>query len=151
MTAADAQAVSGWLLALSGTEGYFSFADPDYSSPGGVGTGTPLIDGAGQSGKIITTDGWSSSTTAIVKAGDRLSIDNHLYFVTQTADSGTAGECTIDIFPRLRTTPADNASIVVTDPSGYFQLAESTQSWISDAKRHHTFTFAIREYIPNGA
>lgn len=148
MTAADAQAVTGWLLALSGTEGYFAFADPDYSSPKGTATGTPLIDGSGQTGKTITTDGWSTSVTGILKAGDRIQIDNNLYFVTQDANSDGAGAATLEIYPRLRTQPADNASIVTSSPTGYFQMMEPVQGWISDAKKHHTFTFAIQEYIP---
>jgi hypothetical protein len=114
----------------------------------GVGTGTPLVNGADQNvtyaaskdtnTQTIVTDGWTNSTTAIVKAGDVLtfagcfavnpvtkSTMSHLkeFVVTADANSGaTTGPATITISPAMivsgafqnaSAVPANNAAIVL--------------------------------------
>ena len=114
----------------------------------GVGTGTPLVNGADQNvtyatskdtnTQTIITDGWTNSTTAIVKAGDVLtfagcfavnpvtkSTMSHLkeFVVTADANSGaTTGPATITISPAMivsgafqnaSAVPANNATIVL--------------------------------------
>ena len=114
----------------------------------GVGTGTPLVNGADQNvtyaaskdtnTQTIVTDGWTNSTTAIVKAGDVLtfagcfavnpvtkSTMSHLkeFVVTADANSGaTTGPATITISPAMivsgafqnaSAVPANNATIVL--------------------------------------
>jgi hypothetical protein len=114
----------------------------------GVGTGTPLVNGADQNvtyaaskdtnTQTIATDGWTNSTTAIVKAGDVLtfagcfavnpvtkSTMSHLkeFVVTADANSGaTTGPATITISPAMivsgafqnaSAVPANNAAIVL--------------------------------------
>ena len=86
-------------------------------SRNGVGTGTPLVDGASQTGSSLLTDGWGNTVTNSVRAGDAIKIagDNAVYIVTADANSDGAGHVTIPISPPLRTSPADNAALTITN------------------------------------
>lgn len=124
----------------------------------GVATGTPLVNGASQTSayadvkntmtQSLITDGWTNSTTGIVKAGDVFTIAGvfavnpvtkatlpflRQFVVTADADSGaTTGPATLTIYPAIITSgafqncsaaPADNAAITVlgTGSTGYRQ------------------------------
>lgn len=109
-----------------------------------VGTqgGTPLVNGASQSGASLITDGWSNSITNVVRAGDIFTIAgvyavnavtkqtlNRLqqFVVTASANSDGSGNATLSISPSIVATgttqnvsnvPADNAAITVLGASG---------------------------------
>lgn len=105
-----------------------------------VGTqgGTPLVDGASQTGASLITKGWSNSITNVVRAGDIFTIAGvyavnpvtkvttgrlQQFVVTAAADSGAStGPATISISPSITVSgttqtvtasPADNAAITV--------------------------------------
>lgn len=103
----------------------------------GTATGTPLINGASQTGSSLVTDGWTASQTPILKKGDvftlagvhsvnpvsYLSTGNLQQFtVTADANSDGSGNATLSISPAITTSgayqtvdasPADNAAITV--------------------------------------
>lgn len=103
----------------------------------GLQGGTPLSNGATQTGASIATDGWSNSITGVVKAGDVLTFAgvysvNPLtkistgilqdFVVTADANSNGSGQATILISPPVTTSTAyqtvstsiaDNSAIVV--------------------------------------
>jgi hypothetical protein len=109
-----------------------------------VGTqgGTPLTNGASQTGASLVTDGWSNSITNVLRAGDVFTIAgvyavnpitkqtlNRLkqFVVTTSANSDGSGNATLAISPSIVTTgttqnvsaaPADNAAITVLGASG---------------------------------
>lgn len=124
----------------------------------GVATGTPLVNGASQTSTYATvkdsmtqtlnTDGWTNSTTGILKAGDVFTIAGvyavnpvtkatlpflKQFTVTADANSGaTTGPAALTIYPAIITSgafqnvsaaPADNAAITVqgTGGTGYRQ------------------------------
>lgn len=100
--------------------------------------GTPLVDGATQTGASLVTKGWSNSITNVVKVGDIFTIAGvfHVnpqskistgvlqqFVVTANASSGAStGPATISISPSIVTSgatqtvsasPADNAALTV--------------------------------------
>lgn len=104
----------------------------------GVATGTPLVNGGSQTGASLVTDGWTNSTTGILKAGDVFTIAGvnavnpiskedtgvlQQFVVLADANSGaTTGPATLSISPSITTSgayqtvtasPADNAAITV--------------------------------------
>lgn len=104
----------------------------------GVATGTPLVNGASQTGASLATDGWTNSTTGILRQGDIFTIAGvnavnpisyedtgalQQFVVTADANSGaTTGPATLSISPSISVTgsaktvtalPADNAAITV--------------------------------------
>jgi len=124
----------------------------------GVATGTPKVNGGSQNSTYATvkdsmtqtlnTDGWTNSTTGILKAGDVFTIAGvyavnpvtkatlpflKQFVVTADADSGaTTGPAALTIYPAIissgafqnvSATPADNADITVvgTGGTGYRQ------------------------------
>jgi len=147
MERADAEEWIAFLASLNGHEGYFLFGDPDGTSPRGIGTGTPKVNGASQTGQTLITDGWTASQTGIMKAGDYIQIDNNLYKVLVDADSDGDGDATLEIFPKIRSAHDDDAVITVSSAKGYFRLASKVNSWSSNSLRHYSITLSLVEKI----
>lgn len=119
----------------------------------GVATGTPLVNGGSQNvtyaaskdtwSQTLNTDGWTNSTTGILKAGDTFTIANvysvhpgtkvstgrlQTFSVLADADSGaTTGPAALTVSPPIITSgafqtvnaaPADNAAITVKTGTG---------------------------------
>jgi len=100
---------------LNGRLNTFYAYDPNATSPRGIGTGTPLVNGGSQTGNTLVTDGWTSSQTGILKKGDYFSVNNELKIITNDIDSDGSGNATLEFEPPLRNSPSDNASITVND------------------------------------
>ena len=120
-----AEAWQAFLAQLMGPWGTFLMGDPRGKTLMGSGGGTPRVNGAGQTGNTIATDGWPTSASNVVKAGDYLQIGQRLYKVLNDHNTNSSGETTIDIWPRLRESPADNALIETSNTVGLFMLADS--------------------------
>lgn len=129
MRRADAEPWFAFLLALNGMQGTFLAGIAGSDTPRGIATGTPLVNGASQAGQTIVTDGWTPSQTGILKAGDMIQLGTglttHLHKVLQDANSDGVGNATLDIWPRLRASPDDNAAIVVSGCKGLWRLASN--------------------------
>ncbi|MGH8523669.1 MAG: P22 phage major capsid protein family protein [Gammaproteobacteria bacterium] len=108
-----------------------------------VGTqgGTPLVNGATQTGTSLVTDGWSNSITNVMRAGDIITLAGvyavnpvtkqstgrlQHFVVTAAANSDGSGNATLTISPAITTSgttqtvsasPADNAAITVLGAS----------------------------------
>lgn len=126
----------------------------------GVATGTPLVNGASQNvtyaaskntwTQTLNTDGWTNSTTGILKAGDVITIAGvfavnpiskqstgrlQTFTVTADADSGAStGPSTLTISPPIITSgayqtvsaaPAENAAITVKTGTGATSYKQS--------------------------
>ena len=126
MKRSDAAPIIAALQSLQGARGTFYFGDPAWYQPQGVGTGTPTINGASQTGTSINTTGWTSSQTGILKAGDWIQIGTgstrQLCMVLVDANSDGSGQATLELFPRVRTAFASGTSITVSNPTGVWRL-----------------------------
>ncbi len=146
----------GSLGMIGGVDTYMAQNVPTHTV--GVATGTPLVNGANQNvtyatskdtnSQSLITDGWTNSTTGILKAGDVFTIAGvyavnsvtkatlpflKQFVVLADADSGAStGPATLSISPAIITSgafktcsaaPADNAAITVmgTGGTGYRQ------------------------------
>ena len=74
MSRAETEPFVAILTILYGVKGTFPLKAPAGTAARGVGTGTPLVKGASQTGAAIITDGWTASQTGILKAGDWLQL-----------------------------------------------------------------------------
>lgn len=134
-----------------GFDNYISNFTPTHTV--GVATGTPLVNGGSQNvtyaaskntwTQSLVTDGWTNSTTGILKAGDVFTIAGvymvdpstrattprlQTFVVTADANSGAStGPATLTISPPIITSgpyktvsaaPADNAAITVKGTGG---------------------------------
>lgn len=86
-------------------------------------TATPLVNGAGQTGRTLATDGWPTSTTVLV-AGQFVTINNQLLQLTENVTSNGSGVATLTFEPPIRTAPSDNAAIEFKNPFCLMYLVE---------------------------
>ncbi|MGH6719588.1 MAG: hypothetical protein ACREER_09750 [Alphaproteobacteria bacterium] len=135
MLRASAAAWVAFLTALRGRRGTFKGFDPDAKTPRGVATGTPLVNGAGQTGNALVTDGWTPTVTNILRAGDYISLalpTQRLYQVVEDASSDGSGNATLSIEPALRESPNNNAALTTTNPFTLFRLTSNEVMWNTD-------------------
>lgn len=151
MTRAEAEEVNAFLIALRGKYGTFLLGDPVGTSLRGVGTGTPLVKGAGQVGSSLVTDGWTAATTNIVRAGDWIQLGSgsatRLHKVLANANSDGTGTATLDIWPSLRSSPSDNAGIIVTATKGLWRLSTNDVDFSISIGQEYGITFACVEAL----
>lgn len=151
MKRADAEQWIAWLISLRGQYGTFLMGDPLGGTPRGVATGTPLVNGAGQTGGSLVLDGATINVTGWLKAGDYIQLGSsttaRLHKVLADASSDGSGNVTLDLWPHIRTAPDDNAAITVSNAQGLFRLASSEMSWSANEAAIYGLTFGAMEVI----
>jgi hypothetical protein len=151
MKRADMEYWISFLLKLNGPFGTFLLGDPNGGTPRGIATGTPLVNGASQTGYELITDGWTVSQTGILKAGDYIQLGtgatSRLYKVLDDVNSDGSGNATLTLWPDLRSSPADNAAITVSNAKTTFRLASAQTSWDIDEATIYGLTFGARESL----
>ncbi len=70
-----------------------------------------------------------------------------LHQIVQDVDSDGSGNATLDIWPRLRVSPADNDPIVVAGCQGVFRLASNQMPVNIDEAKFHESSFTALEVI----
>lgn len=150
----DAEEWVAFLVALRGRYGTFLMGDPNASAPRGaasISPGTPVVNGAGQTGNVLTIDGCTTSTTNYLKAGDYIQLGGGssatLHKVLQAVNTNSSGQATLDIWPNIRTAPADNSTVVLTSTKGVFRLADNATEWSIDVATFYGISFAATESI----
>lgn len=136
MTRADAEEFNSFLMKLNGQQGTFLLGDPAATTPRGSASttpGTPVVNGAEQTGNTLTMDGAPISATGYLLAGDYIQLSSgassRLHKVLEDVNTDGSGGATLTIWPSLRTSPADNATIVVSSAKGVFRLSSNRIEW----------------------
>ena len=111
---------------LQGQRHRFTVKNHAEANRGAFG-GTPLVDGADQTGNSITVDGCSLSVTNWIREGDFFQIGNELKVCTADASSDGSGNITISFAPAIRTSPSDNSAITTSNATGVFMLNQDPQ------------------------
>jgi hypothetical protein len=147
---ADHALVRSFLFALNGKEGTFTMGPENSKTPRGVMTGSPVVNGAGQTGRTLSTRGWTNSITGIVKAGDWIQLGSgataHLYQVVQDASSNGSGIASLELGRPLLSSPADGATITVSNPVGVWRLTSNAVDWSEElANLYGAIKFSARE------
>ena len=125
----ESQLITAFFAHLHGMEHRFNCPDHRYIQRG-LMTGTPLINGAGQTnGWALSTDGWTPDITLL--AGNKFSFVNadgnhELKMLTTDAVVDGSGNADLDIFPDIHSAPADNAVITIEKPLGKFMLTSNS-------------------------
>jgi hypothetical protein len=151
MKRTDAEQWVAWLVSLRGSLGTFLLGDPLGCVARGVATGTPLIKGGSQTGGTINIDGATSGVTGWLKSGDYVQIGSggtaRLHKVLQDANSDGSGNVTLELWPHVRTAPADNAAVTVSSAKGLFRLASNEQAWSINEASIYGITFSAMEAV----
>lgn len=147
----DAEQWIAWLVSLRGQLGTFSLGDPSGSTPRGSAGGTPLVKGASQVGGTLAIDGCTASQTGWLKAGDYIQLGTGatatLHKVLQDANSDGSGNVSLDIWPYIRTAPANDAAVTKSNAVGTFRLASNEQNWSVSEATIYGMTFGAVEVI----
>ena len=116
VTRAQFAPIQAFVIAQRGQTDSFTMVLPGHKQPQGLATGSPLVNGAGQSGTSLVTDGWSSGATTLVK-GTVFTIDG-VYATNPLEQSLSMGRLmqfsinasvTLNTSATLTFTPAPNA------------------------------------------
>lgn len=138
-------------LKLEGQYGRFLMGDPSARLPAGSGAGTPLVNGINQTGNTLVTDGWTPNQQGALLPGDYIQLgtgaSSKLHMVTNTVNSDGAGNATLEFVPALRTSPADNAPIVISDAKGVFKLTNNSFSWQVSPGGIYRISFSAQEVV----
>ena len=162
---------TAFLVSLKGQEGSFLTTDPDREFPSTFVTGAVTADsttvtadndiitvdssgfpgngfvnGSNQVGTIINVNGFPVTST-ILKEGDLFQIETQLYMVLLDVVTNASGEATICFEPAIRTSPANNATVITTRPKMVARLTDTRQIWDSDNVRFGPISFAFEEIL----
>lgn len=151
MNREKAEIYNSFLLSLRGQVGTFLMPIAGAYVPLGAWGGTPVVDGASQTGDTLDIRGLPNSITNVAKAGDFISlgsgVNTRLHKVVVNADSNASGEATLTIVPRLRVSPADGDAISVSSAKGVFRLVGQTSSYTANSNQFYNIQFECREAI----
>ncbi len=146
---ADSASWRAFLTSLNGMQGTFFIGDPLATSPRGSVLGTPLVNGASQTGQVLLTKGWTADETGVLLAGDYIQIGSdsttRLYKVLVDADSDGSGLSSLDIWPRLRESPSNSAAITTSSTKGTFRLSKNIQGWSQIPAGFYVISFTAEE------
>lgn len=144
----EAADFAAWGAALRGRYGTFLLG-PVEKTPRGTATGTPLVQGGGQTGDSLVIDGCTPGIT-FLKAGDWFHVWEDkavLHMVLKDAAADGFGVVTLDVFPRIRIAPADNAALQVHSPQGTFRMDDDTFSQKTELFMISNYQFGIVEAV----
>ncbi len=139
MRADDRADLIGTIAALRGQDNRLRVSVFDNPKRGDYG-GTPLVDGASQTGFALNIKGAPPAITNWIRKGDYFSVEvngeHELKMAIADATSDGGGLVVLSFTPRLRAAPADDAVIFVEDgvlakPQGIFVLASADTGWSS--------------------
>lgn len=151
MTRSQAEYWNATMLKLNGMRGTFLLGDTAGKKPRGIATGSPVVNGAGQTGNELLTTGWSASISGILLAGDYIQIgagsSARLHKVLDDASSNVSGQATLLLWPSLRSSPANSAPIITSNTVGVFRLASNEMAWTIGEAMNYGVTIAAREVI----
>ena len=151
LTRTQAQLLEAFLWRLDGSAHRAVIPDHAYRRQA-TATGTPVVSGGSQTGRVLLTSGWTAGQT-VMKAGDRFSVGYEMYVVASdaVASDGTqvltdedgvtlydesspqapiyveAGAVQLYLTAPLRSSPANGASLEVTTPVAKYMLADRVE------------------------
>jgi len=154
MSRADAEVWNTFFIKLYGQFGTFLLGDPNSATPRGTASssaGTPVVNGASQTGDTLNIDGVPTSQTGYLKAGDYIqlgsTISARIYKVLDDANSNGSGEVALTIYPNLRSSPSDGETVVVSSAVGLFRLTTPTHNWAISTDGFYSLSFGASEAI----
>lgn len=127
LDADDRAELQAFLVKLRGQENRVTLHDHSHTQRGALG-GTPLVNGASQTGSSLITDGWPIGTT-VLKTGDRFAVNGELKIVLADVTSDGSGNATVTFEPALRASPANNDPITTSSPTATFMLSGPRVEW----------------------
>lgn len=96
----------------------------------------------------ISLDGFTASTTGVLKAGDLIKFShNKVYMIQADVNSDSGGAATVLIEPNLVETLADNEVVTMNQPSFTVYLPSEEIVYATDPTGFYSISFDVREVI----
>lgn len=150
-TRTEMAAIIAFVEQQRGQYGNFLLALPGYTAPLGSWVGSPVVDGASQTGYTLNLRGFTATQTGVAKAGDLIRIgatDLKVYRIAADADSDGAGLATVTLVQALMASPADAAAI--TSSNVQFTMAcasDMAEVGIAPAFLHPSYVLEVVEDV----
>jgi hypothetical protein len=123
-----ARAWVAWMSLLRGESGTFLLWDTSMRIPRGTVAGAPVVNGASQTGKTLMVRGFTPGAPLVLRSGDWIQIGDgyvvpaRLYMNLLDVTADGSGNATLNLFPRLRESPADGSPLITNRACGTFAL-----------------------------
>ena len=147
----DAAAIHAWLLSLNGREKTLLFGDPAGATARGSASttpGTPVVNGADQTGASLICNGGPIGATNYLRVGDYIQLGSGstatLHQVLEDVSTDGSGNFTLNLWPNIRSAPANGATVTVDNAVGKFRLDSNVNSW-SESTVLYGISFKIKE------
>ena len=150
---AEGAQMVAFLVSLNGVEGTFTMRDLSYRGARGAVLGTPVVSGAGQTGNTLHTSGWTEGVLGQLEIGDQFQLGTgasahiHKVLATVNSDGSPSGEADIEIWPSLRGSPSNGASLITSNPVGLWRLTENNFQWSVLPGEEYEIQFSVREAL----
>lgn len=105
---------------------------------------TPLVNGAGQGGYTLATDGWGAAGTKL-KRGQFVTIGDQLLALMADVVANGSGQATLTFKPYIRVVPADNAPIEVRRPWALMKMVDDDAGWAAHIGQNYEIGFQCEE------
>ena len=148
MTRTQFAPIYAFIVAQRGRYESFSLVPPVVGNAQGSPSGTPLVNGASQTGRSLVTDGWTNSTL-IFKPGDYLKLagNDKVYMITADVTSSGTGTATISIEPALVASPANDEVIIHESIPFTVAFASGVQEFETGASGVYEFEIDVEEVL----
>ncbi len=152
MNQSDFMPFYAFLTKQKGSFGSFTFEYPLDNQGADKGQTDILVNalsGLSIGSSTIAMDGFTASTTGVLKAGDfiKFANDTKIYMVTADANSNASGEADILIEPPLQDALVNNEAVTVNKPSFKVALMQDDVMYSTDASGFFTLSFDVREVL----
>jgi hypothetical protein len=95
----------------------------------GAGGGTPVVNGAGQTGATINISGLPNNVTGWALPGDFVGVGGELKMVVASVDSNGSGQAAMTVEPPVRVSPGNGSAIVTSQPTARFMASTDQVEW----------------------
>jgi hypothetical protein len=133
-------ALRAFLLDLKGQANTFKLVAVEASQISGV---APLVNGAGQTGYALVTDGWGADGLKLLR-GQFVTVNDQLLMLSANV-TAAGGAATLVFNTALRVAPADNAPITVDLPYALLALSAPSVGWSVDPGQIYGVTLTAEE------
>tara|TARA_R100000951_G_scaffold883_2_gene2696 strand:+ start:2136 stop:2741 length:606 start_codon:yes stop_codon:yes gene_type:complete len=112
-------------------------------------TSVKVVGAHNTTDSTISLDGFTASTTGVLKAGDLIKFNGHskVYMIQADVNSDGSGAATISIEPNLVEALADNEVVTMNQPSFTVYLPSEDILYATDPTSFYSISFDVREVI----
>lgn len=136
-------------LEQDGQYGTFTVCPPNFATPRGSVGGTPLVNGADQTGTTLDIDGCDALEINWGMKGDIFTVagDLKVYILTQDIDTDVAGDATLTFRPALESSPADGAALTFTNVVFTMAYSSNVREAPCNIASHYSYEVDLVEAV----